>query len=52
MPKGAATRETGNWIAIFKRQADGKLKLWRSIGSDLPAAEAPADQHQGLRPLP
>jgi ketosteroid isomerase-like protein len=36
--KGATTRETGNWIAIFKRQNDGTLKLWRSIGSDTPAA--------------
>ena len=42
MPTGAATHETGNWIAIFKRQPDGKLKLWRSIGSDLPAAKASA----------
>jgi ketosteroid isomerase-like protein len=32
--KGATTRESGNWIAIFKRQKDGTLKLWRSIGSD------------------
>ena len=38
-PQGAATRETGNWIAIFKRQDDGKMKLWRSIGSDLPATK-------------
>ncbi len=37
-PQGAATRETGNWIAIFKRQDNGQMKLWRSIGSDLPAA--------------
>jgi ketosteroid isomerase-like protein len=34
--KGATQRDTGNWIAIFKRQADGSLKLWRSIGSDTP----------------
>ena len=37
-PKGATQRESGNWIAIFKRQEDGTMKLWRSIGSDLPAA--------------
>ena len=36
-PKGATQRESGNWIAIFKRQEDGTMKLWRSIGSDLPA---------------
>ena len=35
------TRETGSWIAIFKRQGNGSLKLWRSIASDTPAA-APA----------
>jgi ketosteroid isomerase-like protein len=34
-------RETGTWIAIFKRQDDGSMKLWRSIASDTPAA-APA----------
>ena len=39
--KGATTRETGNWIAIFKRQQDGTLKLWRSIGSDTPPAHPP-----------
>jgi ketosteroid isomerase-like protein len=38
--KGGAQRESGNWIAIFKRQDDGTMKLWRSIGSDLPAATA------------
>ena len=37
--KGVSTRESGNWIAIFKRQKDGTLKLWRSIGSDTPAAK-------------
>jgi ketosteroid isomerase-like protein len=42
MPQGAITRETGNWIAIFKRQDDGAMKLWRSIGSDTPAAKAGA----------
>lgn len=38
-PQGAVSKETGNWIAIFKRAKDGKLKLWRSIGSDTPAAK-------------
>ena len=36
MPQGAVTRETGTWIAIFKRQGDGSMKLWRSIASDSP----------------
>jgi ketosteroid isomerase-like protein len=36
MPQGI-TRETGTWIAIFKRQDDGSMKLWRSIASDTPA---------------
>jgi len=35
-PEGGVSKETGNWIAIFKRGDDGKLKLWRSIGSDTP----------------
>jgi ketosteroid isomerase-like protein len=39
MPQGAVTRETGTWIAIFKRQGDGSMKLWRSISSDSPAAK-------------
>jgi ketosteroid isomerase-like protein len=39
MPQGV-TRETGTWIAIFKRQDDGSMKLWRSIASDTPAAAA------------
>jgi ketosteroid isomerase-like protein len=36
---GAAppARENGTWIAIFKRQDDGAMKLWRSIASDSPA---------------
>lgn len=37
IPGAATTRETGNWIAIFKRQGDGSMKLWRSIASDTPA---------------
>ncbi len=40
MPQGV-TRETGTWIAIFKRQDDGSMKLWRSIASDTPAEKAP-----------
>jgi ketosteroid isomerase-like protein len=35
-PDGGTTRERGTWIAIFKRQDDGTMKLWRSIGSDIP----------------
>jgi ketosteroid isomerase-like protein len=37
VPNAPVTRETGSWIAIFKRQGDGSLKLWRSIASDTPA---------------
>lgn len=33
MPQATA-RESGTWIAIFKRQSDGSMKLWRSIASD------------------
>jgi ketosteroid isomerase-like protein len=36
-PDKSVTRETGNWIAIFRRQDDGSLKLWRSIASDTPS---------------
>ncbi|MGN6848063.1 MAG: hypothetical protein ACTHJK_01080 [Sphingomicrobium sp.] len=39
---GASSKENGNWIAIFKREGDGKMKLWRSIGSDTPAAKPAA----------
>jgi ketosteroid isomerase-like protein len=38
-PQGASSKESGTWIAIFKRQDDGKMKLWRSIGSDAPLAK-------------
>ena len=38
--KGHTERETGNWIAIFRRQSDGSMKLWRSIVSDTPAPKA------------
>ena len=36
MPDGGNTTEHGTWIAIFKRQDDGSMKLWRSIASDSP----------------
>jgi ketosteroid isomerase-like protein len=38
-PDKSVTRETGNWIAIFRRQDDGSLKLWRSIASDTPSSK-------------
>ena len=41
-PQGASSKESGNWIAIFRRQEDGTMKLWRSIGSDIPAPKAVA----------
>jgi ketosteroid isomerase-like protein len=41
-PAGAVARETGSWIALFRRQDDGSMKLWRSIASDTPA---PAPAH-------
>ena len=37
IPGAPVARETGNWIAVFKRQQDGSMKLWRSIGSDTPS---------------
>ena len=37
-PQGGSTAEHGTWIAIFKRQDDGSMKLWRSIASDGPPA--------------
>jgi ketosteroid isomerase-like protein len=40
-PKGVS-RESGTWVAIFRRQPDGSMKLWRSIASDLPAEKAPS----------
>jgi ketosteroid isomerase-like protein len=42
MPDGTTTKERGSWIAIFKRQDDGHLKLWRSIASDIPPPVPPA----------
>lgn len=44
IPGAPVARETGNWIAIFKRQDDGSMKLWRSIASDTPAGKAAAAQ--------
>jgi len=41
-PDNSVTRETGNWVAIFKRQGDGGMKLWRSIASDTPSAKPAA----------
>lgn len=38
VPNAPATTEHGTWIAIFKRQDDGAMKLWRSIASDIPAS--------------
>jgi ketosteroid isomerase-like protein len=36
VPRAPVARETGTWIAIFRRQDDGSMKLWRSIASDSP----------------
>lgn len=36
IPGAPTTTERGTWVAIFKRQADGSMKLWRSIASDGP----------------
>ena len=40
VPNAPVTTERGNWIAIFKRQDDGAMKLWRSIASDTPAPKS------------
>jgi ketosteroid isomerase-like protein len=34
IPGAPTTTERGTWTAIFKRQSDGTMKLWRSIASD------------------
>jgi ketosteroid isomerase-like protein len=39
IPNAPVTTEHGNWIAIFRQQDDGSMKLWRSIGSDTPAGK-------------
>lgn len=41
-PEGGVVRESGSWIAMFKRQDDGSMKLWRSIASDGPPSASPA----------
>ena len=40
-PEGGVARESGSWIAMFKRQDDGSMKLWRSIASDGPPPASP-----------
>lgn len=40
-PEGGVVRESGSWIAMFRRQDDGSLKLWRSIASDAPQPPSP-----------
>ncbi|WP_193743293.1 nuclear transport factor 2 family protein [Sandarakinorhabdus sp. AAP62] len=37
---GQPSVETGNWVAVFKRQADGTMKLSKDMVLDLPAASA------------
>jgi len=32
--------ELGNWVMIFRRQADGSMKIYREIISDTPPADA------------
>ena len=41
-PQGGNSTERGTWVAIFKKQDDGSLKLWRSIASDGPPPGVPA----------
>ena len=40
VPNAPVTTEHGNWIAIFKRQDNGSMKLWRSIASDTPSSSS------------
>ena len=42
VPNAPTTSEHGNWIAIFRRQGDGLMKLWRSIASDGPTPKPAA----------
>ena len=42
IPNAPTTTERGTWIAVFRRQDDGSMKLWRSIASDGPAASPQA----------
>lgn len=45
IPGAPTSTERGTWVAIFKRQGDGTMKLWRSIASDGPApAPRPDDR--------
>ena len=44
--RGETTSESGNWVAIFRRQEDGTMKLWRSIGSDTPPTPGALDDRQ------
>jgi ketosteroid isomerase-like protein len=37
---GKPAVETGNWVAVFTRQADGSMKLSKDMVLDLPAAPA------------
>lgn len=30
------TTETGNWVLVYRRQADGSMKIFREVISDLP----------------
>jgi ketosteroid isomerase-like protein len=41
VPGAPVAREYGTWVAIFTRQDDGRMKLWRSIASDSPKPIAP-----------
>ncbi|WP_373476483.1 DUF4440 domain-containing protein [Sphingorhabdus sp.] len=40
---GKVVTETGNWVMIFRRQADGSMKIYREIISDTPPALADSD---------
>lgn len=44
---GRDIRESGTWIAIFRRDGDNVMKLWRSIASDAPAPASGATQPNG-----
>ena len=39
---GQPATETGNWVAVFTRQADGTMKLSKDMVLDLPPASASA----------
>ena len=44
---GGGIRETGTWIAIFRRDGDNVMKLWRSIASDSPPPKSAQAQPDG-----